>query len=109
MNHKLLEELTAVVEKHTTVDSRKAEVISEYCKLSEEVGRYFHSEYAYDCFCMANIRQSSSYQYDERILFFIRAAVAEKIEREGVNGRHGRHDWSTSDHCLKCGAELTLE
>lgn len=83
MNHKLLEELTAVVEKHTTVDSRKLEVIAMFCKLSEEVGHYFHSEFAYDCFCPANIRDSFSYQYEDKIIDFIRSAVAEKIERDG--------------------------
>jgi hypothetical protein len=64
------------------MDSRKAEVISEYCKISETVGHHFKNQWAYDCFCPANIKQSSSYQYDDMVLDFIRDAVSEKIKRE---------------------------
>jgi hypothetical protein len=64
------------------MDTRKAEVITEFCKISETVGHHFKSQHAYDCFCPSNIKQSSSYQYDDIVLDFIRDAVSEKIKRE---------------------------
>lgn len=64
-------------------NSRREEVIREYCEIGGIVGRYFSSEYAYDCFCRDRNPNHLYFQYEKQVLAFIHEAVAEKIEREG--------------------------
>jgi len=58
---------------------RKDEVIRRLCELSGEVGRYFSSAHAYDCFCSTRT-PGMSYDYSETVLKFIESAVREKLE-----------------------------
>ncbi len=59
----------------------KEEVLEEFCKLSELVGRVkFNHLYPYDCFCGKN-KDIRGYMYGEEILTFISEAVNEKLER----------------------------
>lgn len=60
----------------------KSDVIRKLCEISGTVGRHFHSEWPYDCFCApARYRE---FQFAQKILTFIEQAVTEKIERDGA-------------------------
>ena len=63
----------------------KQEVIEEFCKLSEKVMRQvYKSTIAADCFCGFNSHGVESfYQFDSRILKFIRQAVDRAIVERG--------------------------
>jgi len=59
------------------------EVITAYCELSGEVAnKVFHWHHAADCFCTPH-EENWSYQYESHVLDYIRAAVHEKMQRDG--------------------------
>jgi hypothetical protein len=59
---------------------KRSEVIHDLCAINGTVGRYFGSQYAYDCLCS---EANHGFQFEEKVLEFIRDAVNEKIERDG--------------------------
>lgn len=63
---------------------KREDIQIRYCEMGAKVGRYFGSQYAYDCFCRFgdNVTEGR-FQYEARIYHFIEEAIAEKIEREG--------------------------
>ena len=59
------------------------EVITAYCELSKEVAeKIFHWSRAADCFCSPQ-DENWNYQYENAVLDYIRAAVHEKMQRDG--------------------------
>jgi len=63
---------------------RQEEVIEQLCQITSNVGRYFESRYASDCFCVRRkvFKIGMTFQFDDNVLDFIRNAVNEKIARE---------------------------
>ena len=66
-------------------DKPGQEIIDKLCELCGVVGCYFSSQYAYDCFCSERTESNplSSFRHEGEILDFIKAAILEKIERDG--------------------------
>ena len=57
---------------------KKDQVLSGLCEISSQVGDHFKNQLPADCFC----NEDSHFQFDEKILNFIREAVQEKITKE---------------------------
>lgn len=65
--------------------TQRQDAIQAYCKIASDVGRYFNSEYAYDCFCSDHIvKMGYRFAHSEKVIQFVKEAIAEKIERDGL-------------------------
>lgn len=63
---------------------REEEVLTAYCSIGDKVMRQvFHCQHPADCICVRRQRHElMNFEYSDKVLDFIRAAVEEKIKRE---------------------------
>ena len=64
------------------------QIIKELCEQANKVGQYFNHQYAHDCFCivphgMTSVEYNKHFQFEDKILDFIKVAIHEKMERDG--------------------------
>ena len=75
---------------------KKEEVIFDLCCLCMETGKHFDSLFAHDCFCGMAPDHGAPFQFDPRILKYIRQAVYEKIAREEEREKYTK-EWRRTE------------